>query len=122
MRSCVQRSHYPETFNPRIDSEALVGQVGNLRPIGNRPVSVERTPSSSRVSGPRDAPEGSSFARVNAACAYAATEKDRVPELTLRARLCAPCRSFARFPVGEIYGLDATVHLGGRHALNAFLR
>jgi hypothetical protein len=32
--------------------------VGNLRPIGNRPVSVERTASSSAVSGPRYAPEG----------------------------------------------------------------
>jgi hypothetical protein len=59
--SCVQRSHFPETLHPRIDSEALVGRVGNLRPIGNRPVLVKRTAYSYKVSGPRDAPEGTVF-------------------------------------------------------------
>src|ERR1700685_2736618 len=54
-------SHSPETLHPRADSEALVGQVGNLRPVGNRPVPVERTAPSSTVSGPRDAPEGIVF-------------------------------------------------------------
>jgi hypothetical protein len=35
-----------------------VGQVGNLRPIGNRPVFVERTACSPTVSAARDVPEG----------------------------------------------------------------
>jgi hypothetical protein len=57
----VQRSHYPETLHPGVDSEALVGQVGNLHWIGNPPVSVERTASSSMVSVARDASEGIVF-------------------------------------------------------------
>ena len=42
MHSCVQRSHSPETLHAGVDSEALVGQVGNLRPIGNRPTAARR--------------------------------------------------------------------------------
>jgi hypothetical protein len=38
---CVPRSPFPETLRAGVDSEAFVGQVGNLRPIGNRPVFVE---------------------------------------------------------------------------------
>jgi hypothetical protein len=37
-------------MDPRPAGGLLVGQVANLRPIGNRPVSVERTACSSRVS------------------------------------------------------------------------
>src|ERR1700679_1818014 len=59
--SCVQRSHFSEARHPRADSKALVGQVGNLRPIGNRPVFLERTTASSKVSAPRDAPTGIVF-------------------------------------------------------------
>ena len=56
IRAC--HTHFPETLQPGVDPEALVGQVGNLRPIGNRPVSVGRTASSSRVSVAEDAPGG----------------------------------------------------------------
>jgi hypothetical protein len=54
----VQRSHFPETLDAGVDSEALVGQVGNLRPIGNRPIFVARTACSPTVSAARDVPEG----------------------------------------------------------------
>ena len=39
----------------------LAGVPSGSWPIGNRPVSVERTASSSRVSGPRDPPKGILF-------------------------------------------------------------
>src|SRR5580704_3946050 len=59
-RACsVHTSQKP--LHPGVDFEALVGQVVNLRPIGNRPVSLERTASSSRVSVARGAPEGIVF-------------------------------------------------------------
>jgi hypothetical protein len=46
---------FPETLKSRTDSEAYVGQVGNLQPIVNRPVSVERTACPSKDAVARDA-------------------------------------------------------------------
>src|SRR5277367_1918070 len=104
--SCVQRSHSPETLHAGIDSEALVGQAGSLRPIGNRPAarlrqSPGRTgavlcsgracpafgPGGAQVSGPRDAPAGTVFR----SCERASDVSPRVG--TLHARVHAPLKT-----------------------------